>query len=891
MMSMAHKGGFSAGEIQNYFDQELTRDDYYTQGQRVVGQWVGKGAAALGLGDEVGRDEFNALLQGINPHDGTVLVKGRGGIRRAGFEAQFSCPKSVSIQALTADSRLIQAHERAVQLAISEIEKFALTRQNRGQEWVVSANLVGARFTHLAARPADNGIVDPQLHTHLVMINMTERPDGQWRALDPTEIFNCQNWGSAIYLSTLANEVQRLGYRIHQTDAKYASWELDGYSREQIESFSNRSDDIRRQMEENGWKGTIASHIAALATRNHKTDQSEADLKAEWQRRAIEYGLHTAATTKIAFARGPYSPAFVADKAVEFSRMDGTEREARLDRRQLEATALRHGMGQVTLAQVRLRIAEEEAAGILIQNRPPDYQHPEGSFTTDEMIRLETENIEMRREGIGKAAPIASAEEVREWAAKRGLFADQTDAAERALASPDQIVAIEGLAGTTKTTTCGAIKEYAERHGYAVFGFSMQSPTVNELKKAGIEARTIASLTNNPVPPSSKPQLWIVDESSLLATKSVNQLLKIARREGIARVIVVGDQRQHLAIEAGHPMKQFLEDGIPVAELTNIMRQRDPELRAVVIQASQGKPGAAARAIDLLDQQHRLTAIEDPRQRYAAIAQHYLRAHEANRTALVVSPGNDERRDINRAVRDALVESGHVEAKGHTHHILVPRQDLTAKAKKYARYYDVGDVVHFAKAHKKQGIARDAYLTVKAVNRDGNLLTLQYLNGRTIEVSPCRWEHLEVYTQEKREIAVGDRIEYRIYDHKRHIANHSLATVAKFDGKQALLKFDDGRTIKGPLSPHIDLGYCSTSMGSQGTTVDRVMVNLDSMRSPQLVNRRSCYVTLSRGREDAHIFTNDSEALRKAVGREQRKESALEITPQQQPRQSVGMRI
>jgi len=891
MMTMAHKGGFSAGEIQQYFDQELTRDDYYTQGQRVVGQWVGKGVAALGFADDVARDDFNALLQGINPRSGAVLVKGRGDTRRAGFEAQFSCPKSVSVQALTADSRLIQAHERAVELAIREVEKFALSRINRGQEWVVSGNIVGAKFTHLAARPADNGIIDPQLHTHLMIINMTERPDGQWRALDPREIYACQNWGSAVYLSALAHEVRQLGYTINVLGGKYADWELEGYSREQIEAFSNRSDDIRRRMEELGWKGTIASRIAALSTRNQKTDESESDLRAEWQRRAAEYGINVDAMARMAIQRGPKTEIGDVAKAVEFSRLHGTERDARLDRRQLEASALRHGMGQLTLAQVRERISQEEAASILIQNRPPDHQHPEGSFTTAEMIRLETENIAMRREGMGKAAPIATLEEVRGWAVKRGLFADQTNAVERALASHDWAVAIEGLAGTTKTTTCGAIKEYAERQGYAVFGFSMHSAAVNELRKVGIDARTIASLIGNPVVPTDKPQLWIVDESSLLATKSVNQLLKIARKEGIARVIIVGDQRQHLAIEAGHPMKQFLEDGIPVAELTTIMRQRDPELREVVIQASQGKPGAAARAIDLLDEQHRLTEIEDYKQRYAAIAQHYLRGYEADRTVLVVSPANDERRDINRTIRAALVQSGHVQAKGYAHNILVQRQELTDQAKKYARYYDLGDVLYFGKAHKKQGIARGAYLTVKSVDRDRNLLALQYSSGRIIEVSPCRWEHLEVYTEEKREIAVGDRVEYRIHDRKRDIPNHALATITRFDGKEATLKLDDGRTIKGPLSPHIDHGYCSTSIGSQGTTVDRVVVNLDSMRSAHLVNQRSCYVTLSRGREDAHVFTNDAEAVRNAVKREQRKENALEITPQQPPRRSIGMRI
>jgi AAA domain len=159
--------------------------------------------------------------------------------------------------------------------------------------------------------------------------------------------------------------------------------------------------------------------------------------------------------------------------------------------------------------------------------------------------------------------------------------------------------------------------EFAEVHGYTVRAFAMTSNAVKELRKVGFDACTVASLTSNPVPQTNKPQLWFMDESSLLATRPVNELLKIARQEGIALVRTVGDQRQHLAIEAGHPMRQFLDDGMPVAELKSIIHQQDPELREAVVQASQGEAGAAARAIDLLDEQQRLNEIPDPKDRYS----------------------------------------------------------------------------------------------------------------------------------------------------------------------------------------------------------------------------------------------------------------------------------
>jgi len=895
MMSLS-PGALSAEKAETYFEQHYSQDDYYTQGHTCIGRWIGKGSEGLGLSGEVERQDFSALLQGINPHSGTVLVgTGPNGRHAAGWDSVLSAPKSISIQALVGDDhRLIEAHKSAVNRALKEIELYALTRQTHNRERVVSANIVGAAFDHLAARPVADSVYgpDPQLHTHVILLNVTQRPDGQWRGLDPIEIYRSQSYGSAIYRSELAKEVQRLGYQIQITESDGA-WELEGYTRVQVMAFSQRRAEIQEGMAAAGYTGAKAAQIVALQSRQAKRDYDESELKAEWKTRAAEYGIDARQHLWQARGRGDENRGNTHDSeaALAFAKKHTTEREAVVDRRDLEAAALQHRMGRVDLASIRTEIGRDQQRHSLIESDKRGWQHAQGALTTDEMIRLEAENLAIRRAGINQAGPIASAEEVRKWAASRGLSDEQAAAAEVALASHDQMTAIEGLAGTAKTYTVGAVREFAEARGYTVRGFGMTSGSVKELRKVGLDARTVASLTSNPVPQSDKPQLWFVDESSLLATRPVNQLLKLARRERVA-VRVVGDQRQHLAIEAGHPMSQFLADGMPVAELTTIRRQRDAELRKAVEQASQGKAGAAARALDLLEEQQRLSEIPDVKERYRRIAAGYLRGYEAGQVTLVVSPGNDERRTLNQEIRKTLIEQGHVESRGRAHDILVPRQDMTKARVAYARYYDAGDVLHFDRAHERRGIAKDSYLTVKAVDRTGNLLTLQYSNGRTIEASPGRWgKGVQVYTHEQREIAVGDRIEYRIHDRKQKIANHQLATVMRLDGNQATLKFDSGRVLKGPLSPHIDLGYASTSHSAQGATVDRVIVNLDSMRSAQLVNQRSFYVTISRAREDAQIYTDDARALRNAVKREQRKEVALEVIQPPQQRQSTGLSI
>src|ERR1700687_3835831 len=307
MMSMS-PGALNSTAAEQYFQEHYSQDDYYTQGQTCIGKWVGQEAAGLGLIGDVNRDDFSALLQGIHPRSGAVLVPaaGHNGQHAAGWDSVFSAPKSVSIRALIGgDSRLIQAHVRAVERSLREVEAYAIAHQRGGRERVVSANIVGAAFNHLAARPAsktDHG-PDPQLHTHVVLLNLTKRPDGQWRGLDPIEIYRSQIIGSAIYRSELAREAQRLGYRIQITRPDGA-WELEGYSREEVMAFSQRRQDIEERMAAAGLSGPKAAQIAALNSRQAKATYDETALKAEWQDRAIAEAINAPAHFQNALARG-----------------------------------------------------------------------------------------------------------------------------------------------------------------------------------------------------------------------------------------------------------------------------------------------------------------------------------------------------------------------------------------------------------------------------------------------------------------------------------------------------------------------------------------------------------------------------------------------------------
>jgi ATP-dependent exoDNAse (exonuclease V) alpha subunit len=486
------------------------------------------------------------------------------------------------------------------------------------------------------------------------------------------------------------------------------------------------------------------------------------------------------------------------------------------------------------------------------------------------------------------------------WALNKGLSAEQLNAAQVALNSNSWTSIIEGFAGTAKTYTIGAVREFAESHGYLVRGFGMTSCSVKALRDAGINAQTIASLLAKPLPTPTGKELWFIDESSMVSTLRANGILKAARELGIDRLVLVGDQGQHQAIEAGAPVRQLLKEGIPMATLQDIRRQQDPQLRAVVRAAHDD----GRQAFELLAQQGRITEIADINERYQRIADDYVTALESGHDTLALAPGNDKRHAINAAIRELLIERRHVQ-KHRIQHTVYVRRDFTPAQITDAGSYREGDIIHAAgtRNQQRQGIRKDSYLTVEAVNRRAELLTVRTADGRRLEVSPARWKDAaEVYTAEQRTLAVGERLQFRHPDNRRDIANAEFATITAIDGRQATLRFDGKakRELTLPLSVmrHVDYGYTVTSFSSQGSTVDTVIINDDSMRSARLVNREQLYVSVSRPRFDVRVYTDNAEALHHAVARDPKKEIALDVVKQrptqeleQKQTQSVGMRI
>ena len=210
----------SAGQAQTYHKEEFanSQENYYSEGDHIRGEWHGKLAKEWGLQDEVREEHFGRLAHGQHPMTGEQLVRhqtareylnGRGETvstmeHRAGWDATFSAPKSVSLTALVGgDDRVRHAHRESVEVALGEMEKYVQARIGGNHPAETTGKWIAASFEHDSARPV-NGYAAPQLHTHVVFFNLTETENGESRALQPHELYRSQQYATAIYRSELA---------------------------------------------------------------------------------------------------------------------------------------------------------------------------------------------------------------------------------------------------------------------------------------------------------------------------------------------------------------------------------------------------------------------------------------------------------------------------------------------------------------------------------------------------------------------------------------------------------------------------------------------------------------------------------------------------------------
>jgi conjugative relaxase-like TrwC/TraI family protein len=882
---LAPKAQYNLADAKKYFKEHLAVGDYYAEGQTVPGQWIGQGAADLGLSGVTTAEEFVRLCDNLHPQTGerltlrqktTRIERGLDGVerqaanRRVFYDFTFSPPKSVSIAALVGnDARIVEAHEQAVTLAMNQLQTFAATRVRKSNECTdrPTGNLVAAMFRHDTSRA-----LDPHLHTHCIVFNATfDAVEKQWKALQNHEMFAAQKFVENVYYHELTRELVKRGYQIENKPR--GDFEIKGVVPALIEKFSKRHREIDRQTKEllareperaGDNLAAIRENIAHKDRPRKIRDIGLEKLQTLWdgQMTVGEKASLNRLTVKPSIA--PVGGEKIGEQAVTWAEQHLFERRSIVHEHELWRHALERARGQdISLADIQ---AVTQKRGYLRFDRHP------GQVTTREHIEREMEIVHIARAGFGDCHPLV-------WQPTpfNPKLDDEQRAALAALVANISLVSVfRGGAGTGKSFVLRELVGQIRDGGRGVVVLAPQRQQVLDMERDGFPSPlTVASFLQKQE--LNAGTVVIVDEAGQIGGKPMLELLRLVSERN-ARLILSGDTRQHGAVEAGDALRAIEKhSGIRPVELTHIRRQNPAlaksiaerkqikEYRQAVEEARDGRFTESFERLDKLKTIESCTLAD----KHEKLTARYLELVKDRQSTVVVSQSWNEIHRVNDAIRVALKQ---VKLIGEAETTVTAFQpvDLTDAQKRDARSYDTNTVLVFNR--DVRGFKAGESAKLKAIS-DTHLLVES--GSRTVSIPFKQLEKLTACQHKELALAAGDRLQLKANGRSvenRKLVNGELVTVKAVepDGRIALT---DGRVLDRNFRQFVR-GYAITSYASQGKSVDHVLFSDSAAKAA--TNQQQWYVTISRGKKGIHIFTTDKQQLRENITRSGERPSVVD---------------
>lgn len=853
----------SAEQAKSYYVSGLSTEDYYVKGQELDGTWHGKGAKLLSLDGKVGADAFYDLCENRDPANRERLTPRTKERRTIGYDINFHCPKSVSaLYAHAKDERIVAALREAVGETMREMETAMQTRVRVGdaQEQRLTGNMVWAEFVHMTARPVD-GNPDPHLHAHCFAFNATyDEVEARWKAGFFRDMKRDAPYYEAAFHSRLAGHMRDLGYGV---EAKGKFWEIEGVPQSVIDKYSRRRDQIETLTEELGITDAAEKDRLGATSREKKVETSMTELSTEWASRltveekaALDAVLHGARSGETKGQTRDFR-----DQAINYALDHVFERASVVSERDVLESALRYGVGRVSVADAKTALATDQR--VIFKT-----VEGEALCTTRDIHAEEKALVAFAKERRGVFDPIAS--KPHEFTDKR-LNDGQRRAVAHVLSSRDQVTMFRGRPGTGKTALMTEAVAAIYDAGYHVFPLA---PTAEAsrgtLRAEGFKkANTVESfLQSEAKQKEARGQVIWVDEAGLLSARSMRQLFDVAKTQG-ARVVLAGDTGQHNAVARGDAMRLLEKHaGLKIPVVTEIMRQKETTYREAVEAMSAGE---TSKAFETLEKMNAFVEDKDVPSLHGRIVEDYVGFLKSGKEALIIAPQHQEGIAINAKVREALRAGGRLNGPDETVARLTNLK-LTEAERSDPRHYEQGTAVQFVQ--NAQGFARGERLTV--VSRNGDEVSARNCAGETKILPLAHSARFQVYRSDKIALAAGDRV--RITNNSfaktgQRLDNGTLHTVGRVHANgeielknKAVLAADFG---------HLTHGYYVTSYVSQSKTVDWTLLAQSSL-SFKAGSREQMNVSLSRGREGLRIYTDDKPALRACADRSAPRRHKLE---------------
>ncbi len=877
----------SASGAVKYFDEGLTKADYYQDKEHTVGRWNGKGKELLGLDSEVSRKDFVSLAYNQNPLTGEQLTPRMNENRRVGYDFTFNAPKSISIlHSLTDDPEILKAFNNSISKTMLEIEKAAETRVriNGANENRITGNLLWANFTHEEARPV-NGIPDPSIHQHVFIFNSTyDSVEGRWKAADISEIKSSAPYYEAMFHNHLANEMTKAGYEIERNNYNF---EVKGFDKKLIEKFSNRTRQVEEKAKELGL--VTAAEKSELASRNRESKRKGFDPKEllmQWKSRLSErekeivYGAKNADDSIIGRVKNIWNEKdkthdkshhfYSADESIDLAISHHLERKSVTTEKEILRKAYKLGSGAASVNEINKALKSRE-----------DLLRGEDSFgrsviTTQEALNEEQTLIKSARKGKGRFEAINPSYEPK----NKKLTDEQKHGVNHFLSSKDSITIISGGAGVGKTWSIKEVRDAVKEQGLAFKAFAPSSIASRQVQQEeGFEgATTIAELLTNKKMQNSVADgvIW-VDESGLVGTKTMNKLVDLAEKQN-ARILLTGDIKQHNAVERGDAQRIIQKfGGIEPAYIKTIKRQQTKDYRSVVKDISEGD---ILKGYNKLDEIGAIKEHEDFAKLRESVAVEYAEALKKKEDTLLVATTHALGKAVTVAVRDKLKQENILKGKEKNFSIH-ENIGLTETQKQDAVNYQEGMAVQF-NFKRKGGVLRGSKYDV--VKSENGIVHLKNLKGQEHILDLSEPKMFSVYEKRKINVAVGDKLRITrngVSEEGKRLDNGTTLTVSAFDRKGNIRVKTSGKRelVLAKDFGNFTHGYYNTSIAAQGKSVNKVIIAQDSL-SGKATSKEQFYVSTSRGKFSISIHTDDKQALLRNIQRSSQRQTATEIANQ-----------
>lgn len=905
---------------------------YASEKESAAGEWGGKGGAALGLTGAPTKESLGAILKGELP-DGTAVRA--DGEKRPGMELTFSMSKSASILAYVGgDKRILVAHMEAVKTTMAFVEKQfaeARTGPREGRQVVQTGNLVYGLFPHDTSRAQD-----PQGHIHAVIANMTQMPDGSWKALHNDALWKNNTTIGAAYHAAFRSKLEELGCETKIT-GKHGAFEIVGVPQKAIDEFSIRRGEILQKAAELGATNHATLDKITTMTRDPKLGvENRETLLQHWRDRASAIGFDPKPMIETARARAGElklgSPMATAaafssvvgqikealgsiftphDPLVTRSRLTSTaeqyrtqsavasavrmlsQREAAFSVNDLTTKAVNLGLSGVTVERAEQRVSELIRKGLLVPGVSDRSDGLVTHVTTPAAMASEQRILDGVNQGRGAAVPVVPADTVAQRlqavAGAQPLNNGQLAAASLALASRDRVTAVQGVAGAGKSTMIAAVARVAEQEGKEVLGLAFQNKMLRDLSDgAVVEAKTVSSFVNAHIrgarggksEASSRAALagkiLVLDEASMVSNQGLERLIEIANKFDV-RLVMVGDRQQLQPIDAGKSFSLTQAGGVTMERMDTNLRQRTDQLRAV---AAMTNTGNVRGAMQLLGDK-----VINADDRVDAAAKHWLGlpSEERERTA-IFSSGKHSREGLNIAVQDGLKAEGTLKGEGVTLTVLSAVTE-TREEMRYRDTYKPGQVLDVVRNTQGLPLARGRY-EVTDVSKKG--VTVRDELGREKRFNPTKIDPkddrdgLRLSEKEQIRLHEGDKIRWTDNDKARGLDKSALAQVAGVDSKGITVETSSREMVRlnhgDKMLQQLGLAYALNMHMAQGITTDKGIVVMGSQER-NLSNQRLLNVAVTRVRDDVALYTDDKDRLTRTIEQNPgNKTSALEVT-------------